>query len=94
MLFRSEEYILTLEPLIPQMYAIPSVDVFSFDELNATVMNEIGMDKGLAGVLYVDEQIHRTSADAERYKSQLAYLNQLPHKTLVSNADFSVVRVR
>lgn len=89
-----EEYILTLEPLIPQMYAIPSVDVFSFDELNATVMNEIGMDKGLAGVLYVDEQIHRTSADAERYNSQLAYLNQLPHKTLVSNAVFSVVRLR
>ncbi len=48
-------YILTLEPLIPQMYADPSVNVLSLNDLDDTVMNEIGFSKGVTGVLYLDE---------------------------------------
>jgi hypothetical protein len=88
-----ENYILTLEPLIPQMYAEPNVEVLSFDELNDTVMKEIGFSQGVAGLLYVDEEIHRTPADAERYKEQLAYLNQFPHKTLASTEVYSVISI-
>jgi hypothetical protein len=86
-------YILTLEPLIPQMYAEPSVDILSLHELNGTVMKEIGFSEGMTGVLYVDEEIHRSPADAERYKSQLEYLNQFQRSTLTSNAVFSVIRI-
>lgn len=88
-----EDYILTLEPLIPQMFAPTSVNVISFDELDARVMNELGTEDGLVRVLYVDEEIHRTPADAERYKSQLAYLNQRSRRPLISNAVFAVVSV-
>ena len=86
-------YILTLEPLIPQMYAEPSVDILSLHELNGTVMKEIGFSEGRTGVLYVDEEIHRSPADTERYKSQLEYLNQFQRSTLTSNAVFSVIRI-
>jgi hypothetical protein len=88
-----ENYILTREPLIPQMYAEPNVEVLSFDELNGTVMKEIGFPDGVRSVLYVDEEINRTPADAERYKSQLEYLNQFQRSTLTSNAVFSVIRI-
>lgn len=88
-----ENYIVTLEPLIPQMYAEQSIDVLSLYSLDGTVMKEIGFSEGVTGVLYVDEEIHRTPADAERYKSQLEYLNQFPHSTLTSNAVFSVIRI-
>jgi hypothetical protein len=88
-----ENYILTLEPLIPQMYAEPDVDVLSLEVLNDTVMKDIGFSQGTAGVLYVDEEIHRSPEDAERYKSQLEYLNQFQRSALTSNEVFAVARV-
>jgi hypothetical protein len=39
-------YILTLEPLLPQMYADPSVDVVSLRSLDDAVMKDIGFLKG------------------------------------------------
>jgi hypothetical protein len=88
-----ESYIVTLEPLIPQMYSRPSVDVVSLPELDGTVMKEIGFSGGATDVLYLDEQIHRTPADAVRYKTQLEYLNQFQHDTLINDDGFSVVRI-
>lgn len=86
-------YIVTLEPLIPQMYSRPSVNVVSLPELDGTVMKEIGFSEGATDVLYLDEQIHRTPADAVRYKTQLEYLNQFQHDTLINDDGFSVVRI-
>jgi hypothetical protein len=90
---RNENYVLTLEPLIPQMYAEPNVEVLSFEELNAAVMDKTGFSQGLAELVYVDEEIHRTPADAERYKNQLAYLDQFPHSILARSEVYSLVRI-
>jgi len=89
-----ETYILTLEPLIPQMNAEPNVAVLNLHDVDDTVMKEIGFSVGMADVLYLDEAIHRTPADAERYKSQLAYLNQFQQSVQTSNTIFSVIRIR
>jgi hypothetical protein len=86
-------YILTLEPLILQMYASPDVDVIGFRSLNDAVMKNIGFDQGAANVLYLDEQIHRSPADEERYKSQLECLNQFQRTSLTSNPVFSVIQI-
>ncbi len=86
-------YILTLEPLIPQMYAGTQVDVVSLPELDGTVMQEIGFSGGVTDLLYLDEQIHRTPADAERYKSQMALLDHFQHRVLSRNAVFSITRI-
>jgi len=88
-----ETFVITLEPLIPQMYADPSVDVLSLHDLNGAAMGEIGFTQGVANVLYLDEEIRRSPADAERYKSQLEYLNQFQRSTLTSNAVFSVIKI-
>jgi hypothetical protein len=90
---RKENYILTLEPLIPQMYAQSSVDVLSLPDLDSTVMREIGFSEGTTRLLYLDEQIHASPADADRYKSQLEYLKQFQQCTIRSNPVFSVVRI-
>jgi hypothetical protein len=86
-------FIVTLEPLIPQMYAKPTVDVLGLDELDRTTAKEIGFLEGNTGLLYLDEQIHRTPEDAARYKRQLDYLNEFPRSTLFSGAVFSVAKV-
>jgi len=86
-------FIVTLEPLIPQMYAKPNVDVLGLDELDRTTAKEIGFLEGNTGLLYLDEQIHRTPEDTARYKRQLDYLNEFPRSTLFSGAVFSVAKV-
>jgi hypothetical protein len=90
---KRQTYILTLEPLILQMYANPSVNVISLRTLNDGVMKDIGFDQGVVGVLYLDEQIHRSPADEERYKSQLEYLNQFRRTSLTSNSLFSIIQI-
>jgi hypothetical protein len=75
------------------MYATPSVHVVSLPEFDGAMLKEIGLSEGGADFLYLDEQIHRTPADAERYKSQMAYLNHFHHLTLTRNAVFSIIRI-
>lgn len=86
-------YVLTLEPLIPQMYADPRVDVISLPSLNEAVMKDIGFSKGGVGVIYLDERIHRSPADEERYKNQLEYLNHFRRTSLTSNGVFSIIKI-
>lgn len=86
-------YILTLEPLIEQMYADPSVKVISLSSLNDAVIKDTGFYEGVVRILYLDEQIHRSPADEERYKSQLTYLNQFQRSTVTSDSIFSVARI-
>ena len=86
-------YILTMEPLIPQMYAEPTVDVLSLPTVNGPVMRQIGFSQGTTGVLYLDENIHRTPADAERYKGQFEYLHQFPESTITGNEVYSIIRI-
>lgn len=86
-------YILTMEPLIPQMYAEPTVDVLSLPAVNGPVMRQIGFSQGTTGVLYLDENIHRTPADAERYKGQFEYLHQFSESTITGNEVYSIIRI-
>lgn len=65
----------------------------SLRSLNDAVMKDIGFDHGAVGVLYLDERIHRTPADEERYKSQLNYLNQFQRTSLTSNSLFSIIKI-
>ena len=75
------------------MYAKPNVNVLSLPTLNNAVMKDIGFDKGAVDVMYLDEQIHRTPADQERYKSQLEYLSQFQRSSLLSNSLFSITKI-
>jgi hypothetical protein len=54
-------------------------------------MGKIGFSRGATDLLYLlDEEIHRTSADAERYNAQMTYIDHLPRCTLMSNTTFSL----
>ena len=84
-------YIITLEPLILQMYAAPTVNLIGLHDLNDAVIEEIGFDKGVSDLLYLDEQIYRNPVDAERYMSQLTCLNQFKRSTLADEPTYSIV---
>ena len=71
-------YILTLEPLIPQMYADSNINVISLRTLNEDVMKDVGFDQGGVDVLYLDEKIHRSPADEERYRKPARVFESVP----------------
>jgi hypothetical protein len=86
-------YIITLEPLILQMYAEPTVNLISLHELNDAIVNEIGVDKGMIDLLYLDEQTYRNPVNAERYMSQLTCLTQFKRSTLADQPTYSVIKL-
>jgi hypothetical protein len=86
-------YIVTLEPLILQMYAEPTVNLIDLDELNDSVIREVGFDKRTSDLLYLDEQIYRNPVDAERYTNQLSCVNQFKRSTLADEPTYSVLRL-
>src|SRR5208283_5812862 len=89
----NRDYIVTLEPLIIQMYASPNVNVLDLDTLDCRVLEDLGFSEKKIGVLFLEEQIHQTAADTERYKTQLTCLNSFKRNTLSGNEAFSVVRL-
>lgn len=86
-------YIITLEPLILQMYAEPTVNLIDLHELNDSVVREIELDKGTSDLLYLDEQIYRNPVDAERYMSQLTRLNHFKRSTLANESSYSILKL-
>jgi hypothetical protein len=86
-------YILTLEPLILQMYVSPNVNVINLRTLNEDVMSSVGFKQDAVDVFYLEEQIHQCPADEERYRSQLEYLNQFKRISLISNSLFSIIKI-
>jgi len=89
----TKTYIIALEPLIAQMYAQPTVNLISLDDLNVEVMKETGFDEGTSDLLYLDEKIYRNPVDAERYMGQLTCLNPLKRVTLVEKPSYSISRL-
>jgi len=86
-------YIITLEPLIVQMYAKPTVNVISLEEMDDEVIEEIESHKGAIDLLYLDKQMYRNPVDAERYMSQLACLNQFKRSTLADEPTYSAIKL-
>lgn len=85
-------YVVTLEPLIIQMYAEPTKNIVDFEELDDTTLKKIRLTNN-TNVLFLDERIHRGSANTERYRHQLAYVNRHQCDALIENSEFSVVRL-
>jgi hypothetical protein len=85
-------YIITLEPLILQMYAKPTVNVISLEEMDDEVIEQIESNKGSSDLLYLDEQMYRNPVNAERYKSQLTCLKQFEYSTLDDESSYAIIR--
>lgn len=86
-------YVITLEPLILQMYGEPTLNLINLHSLNDAVIENIGFYRGMSDLLYLDEQIYRNPVDAERYLNQLTCLNQFRRRTLVDEPAYAVIRL-
>jgi hypothetical protein len=87
------DYILTMEPLIVQMYANSTVRVVDLANISSTELEKL-IDSGQAGLfVYLDESIHQSEADSIRYGTQIRYLNSLSQRVVYNSDEFTIISV-
>jgi hypothetical protein len=90
---RSAYYVITLEPLIIQMYADPATKVVDLAAVNSDALRALIEARPKTDFIMLDENIHDTGADVTRYGGHTEYLRTLERRTLYSADGFAVVRL-
>lgn len=87
------EYIITFEPLVVQMYADSDTKVLDIDVISMDQCRTLGLLSGAARAILIDEDIHHSAADADRYSEQLSFLASFKRTAVYSGEGFAVARI-
>jgi hypothetical protein len=87
------DYVLTLEPLINQMYSPSTENIIDLETVTATTVPKLLAGDDRVGIIYLEEQINQTEADEARYKEQMQFIDTLPKKLLEQTESFRVFRL-
>jgi hypothetical protein len=86
-------YIVTLEPLIIQMYSPSTEKIIDLEAVTATTVPRLLAGDDRVGIIYLEEQINQTDADEARYKHQMQFIHTLPSALLEQTESFRVFRL-
>jgi hypothetical protein len=84
-------YIVTLEPLIVQMYADSTVRVVDLANVTPAELHKLSVSGQATRFVYLDESIHQTEADSIRYKEQIQYLDSLSQRVVYNAEGFRII---
>ena len=90
---QTHEYVITLEPLIIQMYADPTANIIDLAVVDSGALRGLILPEQRSGFLLLEESMHQSGADVARYGEQTQYLYSLPHHILYSADGFKIVRL-
>jgi len=86
-------YVITFEPLVVQMYADPGTNVLDIDMISRDECHRLGLLAGTSQAILVDEDIHHSAADADRYSEQLSFLANFKRTPVYMGAGFTIQRI-
>jgi hypothetical protein len=86
----ADTYVLTLDPLLVQMYAAPTVNVIALPRFNAQLIATLVAQHAHLAFLYVDNAIYRNDIDRLRYGQQLNFVGSLKGVSLFRNDQFEI----
>ena len=89
-----DTYVVTLEPLLVQMYGSPNVNVIALTRFDAQLIEALASQHAYLNFLYVDSAIYRNDIDRLRYRPQLHFLESLERKSLYRNDQFEIFMLR
>jgi hypothetical protein len=87
------DYILTLEPLMIQMYGDTAANVIDLSAVNPDQLRAAITSREDNGFIAVEEDDHENEADSIRYGDPLRYLYSLPAKNLYRADGFTISRI-
>jgi hypothetical protein len=87
------DYIVTMEPLVVQMYANSTVSVVDLANIAPTELHQLMISERKRRFVYLDESIHQSEADSIRYGPQIRYLNSLSQRVVYDSEEFRIISV-
>jgi hypothetical protein len=87
------DYILTMEPLVVQMYANTTVSIVDLANITPAELHELMISGQARRFVYLDESIHESEADSIRYGTQIRYLNSLSQRVVYNSKRFRIISV-
>jgi hypothetical protein len=89
----SRTYIVTLEPLVVQMFAPPAVKVLALRAINSRVLTKLTAGEPGTIFVFVKQAAYENQLASERYAAQLNCINSLHRRELYVDVDFSLVQL-
>ncbi len=90
----SSDVIITMEPLLIQMYAGTGVRIADLESVTPDELRSLPPKSDSAQVIFLEETDHELPADTRRYGAQMSYLRSLPSTVLKSDEGFRVLALR
>ncbi|MGC2605463.1 MAG: glycosyltransferase family 39 protein [Silvibacterium sp.] len=91
---RSEsDFVVTMEPLIVQMYAGPDTQVIDLESVSTGALRAMVSPDATAHLLFVKEGDRLSADDLNRYGEPVRFLLSLPYTVLRNNSRFQILAV-
>jgi hypothetical protein len=84
-------YIVTLEPLVVQMYGPITTRVVDLSIVNDDLLRNLRSGKN--ELIYIEQRSHQNPIDADRYRSQLSSIDKMTPTVLYHDADLTLQRL-
>jgi hypothetical protein len=89
----ADTYVVTLEPLVLQMYGPLNVNVIDLTRVNDQLIKALMSERKHLNLLYVDNAVYRNEVDQTRYRPQLEFLGRLKRESLYRSDQFEIVKL-
>jgi hypothetical protein len=85
------DYLVTIEPLIVQMFADSTVPVVDLANIDVNDLRSLAVSGRGGRFVYLDESLHQSEADSTRYGEQMQYMDSLSQRTVYQGEGFRIV---
>lgn len=89
----SETFIVTLEPLVIQMFADPNVNVISLEDIDTALLRNLQAGHPSLNLLYLRESTYAKGEAKDRYARQTECLDEMRQDDLYSDSAFAVIQI-
>jgi hypothetical protein len=87
------DFVVTMEPLVVQMYADPATQIVDLESLPPDALRALMSESADSHLIFLKEGDRLSDDDMSRYGEQVRYLLSLPSETLQSNSRFQILRM-
>ena len=88
----ADTYVVTVEPLLMQIYGPSNVNVIELTRVNAETIAALASHHKHLNIIYIDNAVYRNNVDRERYRAPLEFLGRFERESLYRNDRFEIVR--
>jgi hypothetical protein len=85
-----DTFVVSVEPLLIHMLARNPTNVIDFQYLSADLLRDLRADNPKATFFYLEQDIHNSRADSERYHQPFGVINSAQKRLLARDDHFAI----